>query len=176
MNKRDGLFDVVIVGSGFGGSINALRLSEAGKSVLVLERGKRYNPGEFPRDVTDVNRLFWRYPKVADSCGLYDVRFFSSIAAVVASGVGGGSLVYANIHIRPDPVVFDDPRWPRGINRRSLDPYYDKVASTLQIAPIPMSTNLIKRDVFRAAARELGRPVFDPDMAVRWVGGKELGR
>jgi len=107
MSNQSTQYDAVVIGSGFGGSISALRLAQAGKSVLVLERGKRYQPGEFPRDVTDVNRLFWRYPKHKDSQGLYDIRFFSSVAAVVASGVGGGSLVYANIHIRPDAVILD---------------------------------------------------------------------
>ncbi len=168
--------DAVVIGSGFGGSIGALRLSEAGKSVIVLERGKRYKPGEFPRDVTDVNKLFWRYPRDPESRGLYDVRFFSDIGAVVASGVGGGSLVYANIHIRPDPVVFDDPRWPRSFNRASLDPYYYKVAAMLGIAPLPAEIPLAKRDVFRAAAKKLGRDVFDPDMAVSWNDPGEPGR
>src|SRR5262245_14664830 len=117
-------WDAVVVGSGFGGSINALRLAEAGKSVLVLERGRRYRPGEFPRDVTDVDNLLWAYPRKPSRRGLYDVRIFSDIAAVAASGVGGGSLIYANIHIRPDEKIFDDPRWPRSINRRQLEPYY----------------------------------------------------
>lgn len=173
MNEQSRRYDAVIVGSGFGGSINALRLAEAGKTVLVLERGKRYRPGEFPRNVKDVNSLFWRYPKHADSRGLYDVRFFSSIAAVAASGVGGGSLVYANIHIRPDAIIFDDPRWPRSINRQVLEPYYDKVAEMLQIAPIPTDIKLVKRDVYRAAAQQMGREVFDPDMAVKWDGPTE---
>lgn len=176
MNAQNEHYDAVVIGSGFGGSINALRLAEAGRSVLVLERGKRYRPGEFPRDVRDVNRLFWRYPKRPDSRGLYEVRYFSGIAAVVASGVGGGSLIYANIHIRPDPVVFEDPRWPRAINRQSLDPYYDRVASMLNIAPIPADVKLVKRDVYRAAARQVGREVFDPDMAVRWSGPAQDGR
>ena len=170
----DTRYDGVIIGSGFGGSINALRLAEAGRSVLVLERGKRYRPGEFPRDVTDVNKLFWRYPQIAASRGLYDVRFFSGVAAVVASGVGGGSLVYANIHIRPDPSVFDDPRWPRSINRQTLDPFYDKVAATLGISPIPREIQLVKRDVYRAAAKKMGREVFDPDMAVKWRDRKSV--
>ena len=121
MRLNDEHYDAVIVGSGFEGSINSLRLAKGGKSVLVLERGGRYKPGEFPRDTTDIDKLFWRYPRRTKSRGLYEVRFFSSIAAVVASGVGGGSLIYANIHIRPDPAVFDDPRWPRSINRQSLD-------------------------------------------------------
>lgn len=162
------MFDAVIVGSGFGGSISALRLAEAGKTVLVLERGKRYRAGEFPRDVRDADSLFWRYPKRRDGRGLYDVRFFSGIAAVVASGVGGGSLIYANIHIRPDATVFDDPRWTDSITRQTLDPYFDKVAAMLNLAPLPVEIDLPKRNLYRRAAQHLGREVFDPDMAVRW--------
>lgn len=169
-------YDAVVVGSGFGGSINALRLSEAGKSVLVLERGRRYRPGEFPRNVRDVDKLFWRYPRRPQSRGLYEVRFFSGIACVVASGVGGGSLIYANIHIRPDPIVFDDPRWPSPINRSTLDPYYDRVARMLAVAPLPADTKLVKRDLFHQAAAQMGRPVFDPDEAVKWSGASEPGR
>lgn len=169
-------FDAVVVGSGFGGSISALRLAEAGKSVLVLERGRRYGPGEFPRDVTDVNSLFWRYPEQPASRGLYDVRFFSGLGAVVASGVGGGSLIYANIHIRPDPVIFEDPRWPRSINRQTLEPYYDKVARMLDIAPVPPEIKLAKRDIYREAARKTGHEVFDPDEAVSWKQSRGPGR
>lgn len=168
MHPNEEHYDAVVVGSGFGGSINTLRLARAGKSVLVLERGRRYRPGEFPRDVTDVDKLFWRYPKRTESRGLYEVRFFSGIAAVVASGVGGGSLIYANIQIRPDPVVFDDPRWPRSVNRQSLDPYYDKVAAMLGVTPLPADIKLAKRDVYREAAVRAGREVFDPDQAVSW--------
>jgi len=169
-------YDAVIIGSGFGGSINALRLAQAGKSVLVLERGQRYQPGAFPRDVTDVNRLLWRIPDYPRSDGLYDVRFFSGIGAVVASGVGGGSLIYANIHIRPDEVVFEDPRWPRSINRDTLEPYYDKVAAVLGVGPVPPELQLAKRDAFRAAAIKTGHAVFDPDEAVSWDKSAGPGR
>jgi choline dehydrogenase-like flavoprotein len=157
----DPVFDVVVVGSGFGGSIAALRLAEAGASVLVLERGQRYAPEDFPRDVTDTDALF-----APD--GLFDVRFFSGLGVVAANGVGGGSLIYANIHIRPDPVVFDDPRWPAGTDRAALDPYYDRVAAMLQVAPVPAAVTLAKRDAFRAAAAAMGRDCFDPDQAVDW--------
>src|SRR5436189_4062916 len=126
MSPSDELHDVVVIGSGFGGSINALRAAQAGKSVLVVERGRRYASDGFPRDVRDVENLFWGYPGRARFRGLYDVRFFSGVATVTASGVGGGSLVYANIHIRPDPSVFADDRWPREINVESLRPYYDR--------------------------------------------------
>src|SRR5579871_4747810 len=169
-------FDAVVVGAGFGGSINALRLAQAGKSVLVLERGRRYEPGGFPREVRDVDQLLWRYPTHPQAQGLYDVRFFSGIGAVVASGVGGGSLIYANIHIRPDPVVFEDPRWPRGINRDFLNPYYDRVRDELHIAPLPEDIKLPKRDAYRGAARQAGREIFDPDQAVSWKTSPGPGR
>ncbi|HVW28019.1 MAG TPA: GMC family oxidoreductase [Polyangiaceae bacterium] len=169
-------YDAVVVGSGFGGSINAFHLSEAGKSVLVLERGRRYPMGSFPRVVTDVDRVFWRYPKHPESRGLYDVRTFSGLGTVVASGVGGGSLVYANIHIRPDSVVFDDPRWPKGFDRSALDPFYDRVAARLEVAPVPPELALPKRDAFRAAANALGKPAFDPDQAVAWKKAHGEGR
>lgn len=169
-------WDAIVVGSGFGGSISALRIAQAGKSVLVLERGKRYGLGAFPRNPTDVDSLFFRPQKRATARGLYELRSFSGIAAVVASGVGGGSLVYANIHIRPDPVIFDDVRWPRGFNRKSLDPYYDRVASMLEVSPVPTTISLRKRDVFRDAAKTLGREVFDPDEAVAWTHAPGNGR
>ena len=79
----------------------------------MLERGRRWAAGEFPRDTTDVNTVFWRWPHKSAARGLYELRFFSGVSALVASGVGGGSLVYANVHIRPDASVFDDERWPR---------------------------------------------------------------
>jgi cholesterol oxidase len=176
MTDKHNRFDTVVVGSGFGGSINALRLAQAGKSVVVLERGKRYTPATFPRDVRDVDNLLWRYPLRQHSQGLYDLRFFSGLGAVVASGVGGGSLIYANIHIRPDAVVFDNPRWPREINRQSLDPYYDRVSDELQISPLPEDIKLPKRDAYRLAAAKAGRQIFDPDQAVSWKVGSGPGR
>lgn len=171
-------YDAVVVGSGFGGAISALRLAEAGKDVLVLERGRDYRDRQFPRDVTDVDTLFWREPEGASSPrrGLYDVRFFSGIGVVAASGLGGGSLLYANIHIRPDAEVFDDPRWPRTITRASLEPYFDRVATILHLAPPPATLRLPKRDVFRQAAARLGREVFEPDMAVAWDESPGPGR
>lgn len=168
-------FDAVVVGSGFGGGIAALRLAEAGKSVLVLERGRRWQPGEFPRDVTDVDNLLWRYPARRAAQGLYELRFHSAIATVTASGVGGGSLIYANILVRPDAGVFDD-RWPAGIDRTSLAPYFDRVAAVLKPSPVPADLDLPKRAAFRAAADELGVEAFDPDQTVNWDGPESAER
>src|SRR6478735_9913678 len=169
-------YDVAIVGSGFGGSINALRLAEAGKSVLVLERGGRYLPSDFPRDIRDTDAVLWRYPGKKRGLGLYDIRFFSGLATVVASGVGGGSLIYANVNIRPVASVFEDPRWPREVKLPQLAPYYDRVAAELGVSPLPPEVELPKRDAFRAAARNAGREVFDPDQAVSWTNPDESGR
>jgi cholesterol oxidase len=162
------IYDAVIVGSGFGGSIAALRFAESGKSVLVLERGRRWHPGEFPRDLRKTDEVLWRYPRKSSAQGLYDVRFLKGAGTVSASGVGGGSLIYANIHIRPDETVFDDPRWPTGINRQTLAPYYDRVAKMLNVQPLPSDIVLPKRDMFRSAAQKIGQPIFDPDQAVSW--------
>lgn len=144
--------------------------------MLVLERGRRWRPGEFPRDVRDTDTLLWRHPRRPESTGLFDLRFLRSAAVVAASGVGGGSLIYANIHIRPEPSVFDDPRWPSEITRASLDPYYDRVAHELRVEPVPADERLVKRDVYRAAAERLGFEVFDPDQAVSWHAPPGPGR
>jgi cholesterol oxidase len=169
-------YDAVVVGSGFGGSISALRLAQAGKSVAVLERGRRYRPGEFPRDVTRADELLWRHPSRQEAQGLYDVRFLSGIGTVTASAVGGGSLIYANVHVRPDAAIFEDPRWPTSYSRASLEPYFDKVARELRLDPVPASLSLRKRDLFKRAAERMGRPTFDPPEAVAWTESPGPGR
>ncbi|MFP2924638.1 GMC family oxidoreductase N-terminal domain-containing protein [Pyxidicoccus sp. 3LG] len=169
-------YDVVVVGSGFGGSISALRLAQAGKRVAVLERGRRYRPGDFPRDVRRADELLWRHPSRLEAQGLYDVRFLSGIGTVTASGVGGGSLIYANVHVRPDAVVFEDPRWPRSYSRTSLEPYFDKVARELRLESTPASISLRKRELFQRAAVRMGRETFDPPLAVAWAEPPGPGR
>lgn len=162
------MYDVVVVGSGFGGSVSALRVAQAGKSVLVLERGKDYQSHDFPRDMQDVNSVLWQYPRRPDSQGLFDIRFLSDVGVTCSAGVGGGSLIYSNIHVRPDSTVFDSPRWPEEITLKSLTPYYDKVASILDVCPIPKDIVLPKRDLFWDCAKHLNVEIFDPDQAVNW--------
>src|ERR1051325_2173398 len=81
------VYDVVVIGSGFGGAINACRLAQAGRSVCILERGKRWGKKDFPRTTGQVARSFWNYKDL----GLLDYRPLKNIDVIQASGVGGGT-------------------------------------------------------------------------------------
>src|SRR5688500_11802508 len=97
-------FDAVVIGSGFGGSVMAYRLAQAGQRVCVMERGRAYKPGSFPRGPRGFRSNFWDPSRGMH--GMFNVWSFDDIEAVVASGLGGGSLIYANVLIRKDPTWF----------------------------------------------------------------------
>jgi cholesterol oxidase len=132
-------FDAVIVGSGFGASVVAYRLAKEKKRVCVLERGKKYPPGSFPRSPRDVARNFW--DPASGLFGMYDLWSFRRFEALVSSGLGGGSLIYANVLIRKDENWFVDEQpdgcrpWP--ISRSDLEPHYDAVETMLGATPYP---------------------------------------
>ena len=138
--------------------------------MVVLERCRRWPPGTFPRDLRDVDRMLWRYPEHRDSRGLFELRSMSGIYSVTASGVGGGSLIYASIHYRPQAEIFEDPRWPQAFNPESLDSYYDMVAGELGVEVVPPDLDLAKRTVFHEAAGRLGREELRHPQAVSWEG------
>jgi len=146
-------YDVVIIGSGFGGAITGCRLAEAGYSVCILERGKHYKKGEFPRKFDDSRDWFWNGK--LDFNGFIDFRFDKDIAVLLSSGVGGGSLIYANVHIRAPENIFKQG-WPRDINRDVLNSYYDKVAEMLNVSPLPEPKTLPKTEAIRKVADEIG--------------------
>src|SRR5882757_1169787 len=112
-------YDAVIVGSGFGGGITACRLAEAGKRVCVLERGRRFAPADFPTEPRQAPEMLWH--KSLNPGGLFDVRLMRDVSVITAAGVGGGSLVYANVQLRAPADVFDQD-WPGAIDRAALDP------------------------------------------------------
>jgi cholesterol oxidase len=126
-------FDALVIGSGFGGAVAACRLAQAGIDVAVVERGRRWRPGSFPRDLS---RLDDGWLWLCDH-GLYDVKPLNDILAVQAAGYGGGSLVYANVAMRPPQEVFDKA-WPEPYSRETLDPYYDLVSHMLDVRPVPV--------------------------------------
>ncbi len=126
--------DAVVIGSGFGGSVAACRLAQAGCTVTVLERGRRYDTNPFPRNWNDpTDGWLWQVRQ-----GLFDLKHFSHMMVVQGAGLGGGSLIYANVHLRAPNEVFQQG-WPAGYGRATLDPYYDLVAYMLDINPISAS-------------------------------------
>ena len=170
-------FDTVIVGSGFGGSVTAYRLAEAGLSVCLLERGRPYPPGSFPRSPHEMRTNFWD-PKQGLH-GLYDLWSFRGLEALVASGLGGGSLIYANVLLRKDERWFvqEDLQsggyeyWP--LTRADLDPHYDRVEAMLRPQRYPFEHSPYdatpKTRAFKAAAEGLGLDFRLPPLAVTFA-------
>jgi choline dehydrogenase-like flavoprotein len=179
------LFDAVVIGTGFGGAVAACRLTQAGKNVCVLERGRRYDRGDFPRPATRPDHLphTARWAWALDH-GLWDVKDLQGTLAIQAAGYGGGSLAYANVHLRAPEAAFARPTrhgpdadgWPAAYSREELDPYYDVVAAVLRVRPIPstfiptalVAAPLPKVEAMRGAARALGREpwFFLPPLAI----------
>src|SRR3954452_2560327 len=150
----DAAYDVVVVGAGFGGGITACRLAEAGERVCGLERARRFAPTDFIEDPDDAPKLLW-HPRF-NTDGLFDVRLMKDVTVITAAGVGGGSLVYANVQLKAPPAVFDQG-WPAAIDADELDPWYALTEKalmpelTLDDPPIP------KALTFEAAGRRAGR-------------------
>jgi cholesterol oxidase len=177
-------YDVVIVGSGFGGSIAACRLARARKpdgspvSVCVLERGKRYHRGEFPRDVARTKEWWWRNGGRNGWKGLLEFRSFNNASILCASGVGGTSLVYLDVQVNAFPSSFEargekGRRWPRLDGREwkdELQPYYLMLERALRPTPIPDPT--VKTRALKAAADAVGEGHRFRllDLAIYWGG------
>ena len=178
---RDTHFDAIIVGSGFGGSVTAYRLAEAGLSVCVLERGKPYPPNSFPRAPHRMKMNFWDPSE--GLYGMYNIWSFSGLGAVVCSGLGGGSLIYASVLIRKDERWFvkEDLRdggfeyWP--VTRDDLDPHYDQVEKMLGAQRYPADrkpyNETRKTQEFKAAAERLGLDWKLPNLAVTFANKGE---
>jgi len=117
-------YDVVVIGSGYGGGISASRLSRAGKKVCVLERGKEFQPGDYPDtllEATEHMQVHTATEHKGSATGLYDLHVHKGISVLVGCGLGGTSLINANVSIKPEERVFDDPRWPKEIRNEFDD-------------------------------------------------------
>lgn len=157
-------YDVVVVGSGFGGSVTALRLVEKGYSVAVLEAGRRFTDEEFPQTSWRTRRFLW-----APRLGCFGIQRINllrsagrraggsgaSVLVLSGAGVGGGSLVYANTLYEPLPDFFDDPQW-RDITdwRAELAPHYDQAKRMLGVTTYPITTAADR--AVRAVAEQMG--------------------
>jgi cholesterol oxidase len=161
-------YDAVVIGSGFGGGIAACRLAEAGQRVCVLERGKRFQPEEFPDEPSP--EMLWH--ESLNPNGLFDVRMMRDVSVITAAGVGGGSLVYANVQLRAPADVFERD-WPTAIDRQVLDPWYDRTEEALQPVPTPADPELPKVRAFAAAGRNAGREAKTLPIAVHFGEERE---
>ncbi len=113
-------YDVIVVGSGYGGGVSASRLARAGKSVCVLERGREVLTGEFPSRFPEMkNEMQVRGKRIrtGPDTALFDVRLGEDMHVLVGCGLGGGSLVNAGVSLRPDARVFADEVWPGEIRQ-----------------------------------------------------------
>ncbi|MGH2937892.1 MAG: GMC oxidoreductase [Solirubrobacterales bacterium] len=130
-------FDVdwVVVGSGFGGSVSALRLAEKGYSVQVLECGRRFRDEDFPKSTWDLKRYFWA-PRIGLK-GIFRLTQFRDVAVVSGCGVGGGSLGYANTLYVPPTEFFNDPQWSDLEDwERTLAPHYAEAQRMLGVTQV----------------------------------------
>ncbi|MGW5970166.1 GMC oxidoreductase [Streptomyces sp. NPDC055186] len=146
-------YDVLVVGSGFGGSVTALRLTEKGYRVGVLEAGRRFTRDSLPKNSWDLRNYLW-----APGLGMYGIQrihLLGNVMVLAGAGVGGGSLNYANtLYVPPEPF-FDDPQW-RDITdwQDELGPYYDQARRMLGVRLNPTTT---PSDVhLKAAAERMG--------------------
>src|SRR5512139_1437944 len=129
-------FDFVIVGSGFGGSVSALRLTEKGYHVLVLERGKRFRDQDFAKSNWNVFKYLW-FPALR-CFGILQISPFRDVLVLHGSGVGGGSLGYANVLMQPTDELFANPSWKHLADWKTiLLPYYETARRMLGVTTNP---------------------------------------
>jgi cholesterol oxidase len=153
-------YDFVIIGSGFGGSVSAMRLTEKGYSVLVLERGKRFADKDFPKSNWNLRKYLW-LPALRLH-GFFEMTFMNGLLAFHGSGVGGGSLVYGNVLIEPDDRLFASMSWSH-LNdwKTELRPHYAAARKMLGVTRNPRLTPA--DEVCKEIAQSLGHGhTFEP--------------
>src|SRR6266536_2416500 len=157
-SKHQPKYDIVIIGSGYGGSIAAARLAEAKvkPSICILERGKERQPGEFPETLPGV---IGEARSSANPLGLYELLTHPDISVIKASGLGGTSLINANVAIEPDAEVFEQFHWPKAITLAELKKYYQKARDVLAPSVHPRAMELGKVQALDRRAKEMGTTV-----------------
>src|SRR5512139_4050000 len=168
-------YDYVIIGSGFGGSVSAMRLMEKGYSVLILERGKRFKDSDFPSTNWNLPKSLWL--PVLRCFGIFHMTFLNGLLALHGSGVGGGSLTYSNVLMEPDDRLFQAPAWSNLQDWKFiLRPHYDMARRMLGVTPSPRIWTADEK--MREIAGELGyADTFQPtDVGVFFTSPEQEGK
>ncbi len=154
MASEQEVLDYIIIGSGFGGSVSALRLAEKGYSVLVLEQGKRWRPEDFPSTNWNLRKFIWM-PRLLLH-GIQQITLLRDVLVFHGAGVGGGSLVYANTLLVPPDPFFEDEKWRDLADwKQALAPHY---ATAKRMLGVTEAAHLAETDEhLRAVAQEMGR-------------------
>ncbi|WP_051469942.1 GMC family oxidoreductase N-terminal domain-containing protein [Fischerella sp. PCC 9605] len=172
-------YTVVVIGSGYGGAIAASRLARAGQQVCVLERGKEFQPGEYPNQPTEaVKEMQVDLPggkHIGSRTGLYDFHINKDINVFVGCGLGGTSLVNANVSLRAEPRVFADPRWPKDL-REDIDTLlaegYRRAEEMLKPVPYPQDRPHVRKlQALEKSAQYLNEKFYRPPINVTFQDG-----
>lgn len=146
-------WDVIVIGSGFGGAVTACRLAERGARVLVLERGRRWSPADYPRAQGDPWIWDQRRPELHH--GWLDFRFFGAMGVAQGAGVGGGSLIFANVVVNAPDAAFARG-WPAEVTAHEMEPYYARVAGMLGAHRLPEGQLTDRYRLLKDAAQAAG--------------------
>ena len=171
-------YAVVVVGSGYGGGIAASRLARAGQTVCVLERGREFQPGEYPDTLAEMTReaqLDTPQVHIGTRTGLYDFRFNDDINVFLGCGLGGTSLVNANVSLPPERRVLEDPRWPQAL-RNDIDTQLAEGfrRATDMLKPLPYPANHPtppKLEALEQSSTEFGGHFSRPPINVTFTDG-----
>ncbi|HPW64297.1 MAG TPA: GMC oxidoreductase, partial [Cyclobacteriaceae bacterium] len=147
-------FDYIVIGSGFGGSVSAMRLAEKGYSVLVIEKGKRWQANDFPKTNWNVRKYLWL--PLLKCFGFQNLTFFKEVFILSGVGVGGGSLVYANTHMMPKESFYSNPIWSHIKDWKTvLAPFYEK--AKFMLGSEKYSKEYEEDRVLKSVAEDMGR-------------------
>lgn len=156
-------YDVVVVGSGYGGGVAACRLARAGLSVCVLERGREFRPGDFSNDwrhILKELKLSGRKVRLGSDAGLYDFRAGRDIHVLTANGLGGGSLINGAVALRPEPGVFANGGWPEALSHDGLfEEGLARAEQMLGVNHCPDAEGLAKFQALKRGAETFGARV-----------------
>ncbi|HYI47501.1 MAG TPA: GMC oxidoreductase [Allosphingosinicella sp.] len=178
LSEIDGPYEAIVVGSGYGGGVAASRLARMGLRVALLERGEERLPGEFPDTPAEAMRETQVHSAgghLGRATGLFDLHVGDQINVLVGCGLGGTSLINANVSLRADPRLFADPAWPTGVGDDDLAAGYDRALTMLKPRPYPDGgpdwPKLNKLEAMKTAAPAFRVPLSLPPINVSFSAG-----